>query len=303
MVAAAGAGTTEAPGAWHDAPATSHQGSTVVDVAVQTDSHLLLTARDIEPCVSAADSRQLDTPASLESRHTHAPLLLVRQSSSQQAPLNDRQEAVVASAHVGCDVEPPPAGHHLRKSTEACCSARLHDSSRHSVQTAAEDRASASATPSSSGSSGKQVQIQSSSGKAASSSKRAASNRGDHITAEHAHRMASSATADSSSSAFQMDRTRAPVAAEGPCDRHPRMDSEQGKGEDRQKGKGRVPTAAGREGERHKARGAPDQQRSVGLQLPQKVSIASLAKHAGVDKAFMQVSELGSRCHAETSAC
>jgi len=50
-----------------------------------------------------------------------------------------------------------------------------------------------------------------------------------------------------------------------------------------------VPIEAGVQGQQQKAKGKADGRLSRGLQLPQKLSIASLAKHAGVDKAFMQV--------------
>ncbi|KAL0051734.1 hypothetical protein WJX82_001143 [Trebouxia sp. C0006] len=49
-----------------------------------------------------------------------------------------------------------------------------------------------------------------------------------------------------------------------------------------------VPIEAGVQGQQQKAKGKADGRLSRGLQLPQKLSIASLAKHAGVDKAFMQ---------------
>jgi len=252
--------------------------SRAVNVAVQTDFcvlHQVSTGADVT----------IDTAASSDATQTLAKQKAAQQTSAACA----QQEAPLPPAHRLEEEEAQAADQAAPRSKDAGCDARsdadLTSDEEEDAQPEGNSTSFGRAHSSTSSSSGISHARQSH----------------GRSSAAGAHRSTSPASVVKDSRTSHSDAAQAPASPGGTT-----ADSHRGNAHGynhlavaagQQDGNGaidgarrRVPVGDGSKGQQQEAKGKADGRWSRGLQLPQKLSIASLAKHAGVDRAFMQVS-------------
>lgn len=220
---------------------------TAVDVAVQTDVHLMQQApAELVTSISAADKSQLH-------------------SSSSPAPEHSQQRLVLSV----CETVPEP------QSRDAGCGPESCDSPSDSASADEVARSSVSSAGQSEHSMG-------------SSSGHRSGSQSNSVRAHMGNRPG---TADSHNTATQ-PQTQTEICM-GNREAAPLQHRESVRVSVEQQTMGPAERPAGQCGDgqllEQKARLKGHAKWSRGLQLPEKLSIASLAKHAGVDRAFMQV--------------
>lgn len=272
-------------------PACTASGSRAVDVAVQTDFQLLHQESSQPGMPSQPGPAQLithDSPAAPTQQPPPGLQGSVPQAAAASSPAVQQQGEKLAAAALEVAGNPQvaptqsadchektlgdrSAQRDMLGAQSAGCQAESDAGSQASLQSEPHLSASASRAHSSSSSgSVRQSPVRNSAVKGHRSSTNALLSSGAHYEAE---------LACSSTGAAVVDRQQDDAVSEGAQDRI-------------------VPIVEGSRGRQQKAKQKADGKGSRGLQLPQKLSIASLAKHAGVDKAFMQVG--CSRCSSCT---
>ena len=252
---------TEATAPTHAEPASS--SSRAVDVAVQTDTDLLEHPSSSAPGVPPSQIRMPDSSATSAQPARQTPQQPAKQDAAQQGS-DSSPEASALTPHVHEKEEEAQAAQQaMHRSQDAACDAK-----------SASDSASDT---------GIEPALQTGAGQSSANSSRSSSSSGSvrHKNAGRAVRSSTNAVKDSKigSNHGSVQRGASLTAADRQQD-----DAVSVQAQDRA-----VPIEAGVQGQHQKAKGKADGRLSRGLQLPQKLSIASLAKHAGVDKAFMQV--------------
>lgn len=246
---------------------SASSSSRAVDVAVQTDADLLEHPSSSAPGRPPSPLRMSGTSAASPQPGRQTPQQQPAKQDAAQQGSDDSQEASVLTADEHEKEEAAQAAQQaMHRSQDVACDAKSDAESASdtgielTLQT--EDQSSVNSDRSSSSSSSNGNVRHKNAGKALRSSTNAV--KDSKIGSNHGavHRRASQTAADR-----QQD------------------DAVSVQAQDRA-----VPIKAGVQGQQQKAQGKSDGRLSRGLQLPQKLSIASLAKHAGVDKAFMQVS-------------
>lgn len=253
---------TEGTAPAHAEPASS--SSRAVDVAVQTDAVLLEQTSSSAPGMPLSPLRSPDSSAASAQPARQTPQQPVKQDAAQQgSDSSPEASGLTADVHEK-EEEAQAAQQAMHRSQDAACDAKS-------------DAESASDT-------GIEPTLQTGEDQSSVNSDRSSSSSGRvrHKNAGKAVRSSTNAVKDSriKSNHGAVHRRASQTAAGRQQD-----DAVSVQAQDRA-----VPIKAGIQGQQQKAQGKADGRLSRGLQLPQKLSIASLAKHAGVDKAFMQVS-------------
>ena len=255
---------TEATAPPHAEPASS--SSRAVDVAVQTDADLLEHPSSSALGIPPSQLRSPDSSAASAHPARQTAQQPAEQDAVQQGS-KDSLEASVLTADVHEKEEEAQASQQaMHRSQDAGCDARS-------------DAESASDT-------GSEPTLRTSAGHSSANSSRSSSSGSvRHKNAGRAVRSSTNAAKHNkmgiSHGSVQRGASQTAVAADRQQD-----DAVSVQAQDRV-----LPIEAGVQGQQRKAKGKADGRLSRGLQLPQKLSIASLAKHAGVDKAFMQVGD------------
>jgi len=252
---------TEATAPTHAETASS--SSRAVDVAVQTDADLLEHLSSA-PGVPPSPLRTPDSSAASAQLTRQTPQQPAKQDEAQQGSDNSQEASVLTADVHEKEEEAQVAQQAMHRSQDAACDAKS-------------DAESASDT-------GIEPTLQTDAGHSSANSSRSSSSSSGsvrHKNAGRAVRSSTNAVKDSKigSNPGSVHRRASQSAADRQQD-----DAVSVQAQDRA-----VPIEAGVQGQQQKAKGKADGRLSRGLQLPQKLSIASLAKHAGVDKAFMQV--------------
>lgn len=238
-----------------------------IDVAVQTDLHLMhLPTPDTAPDISVDDQAVTPAPNSpvLKGRQQQ-PALPVLKTDPQPSPDSRHHTTDASCGPDSCEsLCDRPTG------ADASCGPESYDSPC--------DRAAAA-------DSSMTHQTQ----QAHSMHSNSCHRQSSHSSSQQAMRDNRPDTADSYAATVQASNSRGPEASEG--------GSQEGSaGETSGQKRVSVNRQSGERTDGHllerKGKAKGEAQWSRGLQLPQKLSIASLAKHAGVDRAFMQVSSL-----------
>ncbi len=250
---------TEATATTHAEPALS--SSRAVDVAVQTDADLLQQPSSSAPGIPPSQLRTPDSSAASAQPARQTPQQPAKQDAMQQGS-DDSQEASVLTADVHDKEEEAQAAQQaMHRSQDAGCDAKS-------------DADSAFDT-------GAEPILQTGAGHSNANSSSSSCGGVRHKNAGRAVRSSTNAVKDNKiGSKHEAADSRASKSA---ADRQ-QDDAVSVQAQDRA-----VPIETGVQRQQQKAKGKADGRLSRGLQLPQKLSIASLAKHAGVDKAFMQV--------------
>ena len=249
-----------------------------VDVAVQTDIQLLLQAPP-GPALPSDDQARLRTPAQTAAVEKHqaaqqaaVPQTTVHRTSAEQTPVLQQlsPDHVMPTASEASQQE-------RQQSKDAGCSASS-DGSACGPQLQSADKDVHSQRACSNGDSAQQCSSGNSVAQAGGSTSSGSADKAS--SAVRAHKSMSHAGEGSRSSAVGSPCRRTSQAAPG----RPQRDAVSVAPQDK------APIDEGNGGQQQRARGKAEGQRSRGLQLPQRLSVGTLAKHAGVDKAFMQVS-------------
>ncbi len=249
---------TEATAPTHAETASS--SSRAVDVAVQTDADLLEHLSSA-PGVPPSPLRTPDSSAASAQLTRQTPQQPAKQDEAQQGSDNSQEASVLTADVHEKEEEAQVAQQAMHRSQDAACDAK-----------SASDSASDT---------GIEPALQTGAGQSSANSDRSSSSSGSvkHKNAGRAVRSSTNAAKDGKigSSHGALHRRASQTAADRQQDDAVSVHAQ-----------GRA-IEAGVQGQQQKAKGKADGRVSKGLQLPQKLSIASLAKHAGVDKAFMQV--------------
>ncbi len=250
---------TEATVPTHAEAASS--SSRAVDVAVQTDADFLEQTSSSVPGVPPSPLRTPDSSAATAQPARQTPQQPAKQDAAQQGSDKSQEASALTPDVHEKKEEAQTAQQAMHRSQDVTCDAKS-------------DAASASDD-------GIEPTLQTSAGHISANSSSSSSGRVRHKNAGRAVRSSTNAVKDSKiGSNHEAVHRRASLTA---ADRQ-QDDAVRVQAQDRA-----VPIEAGVQGQQQKAKGKADGRLSRGLQLPQKLSIASLAKHAGVDKAFMQV--------------
>ena len=249
-------------------PQAAGSPQAAIDVAVQTDLHLMHLPTPDAISATAADEAEAPT--------SNSPALKGRQQQLALPVLDKGPQPLAGSRHdttdASCGPESCDSPRNHVAAADASCGTESRDSPCHRA-------AAADAADSSTASEHEQAHsMHSSSGHRLSS----------QSSSQQAARNNRPETANNYSDTIQACSNRGPEVLHG--------DSREGSagGANGQKTGG---GANGQSGQRadgqlleRRAKVKGEAQWSRGLQLPQKLSIATLAKHAGVDRVFMQVS-------------
>ena len=245
-------------------PQTAGNSQAAIDVAVQTDLHLMHLPTPHATSATAADEAQ----APISNSH----VLKGRQQQLALSVLEDEPQPAAGSRHHTTDASCGPESCGRVAAADASCGPESCDSPC--------DRATdADGADSSTASEHQQAHSTHSSS-------------GHHLSSQSSSQQAvrdnRPDTANSYNDTIPARCIRVPDVLHG---------SSQEGSAGGAKGQKRGGVANRQSGQRadgqlleHKAKVKGEAQWSRGLQLPQKLSIATLAKHAGVDRAFMQVS-------------
>ena len=243
---------------------SASSSSRAVDVAVQTDADLLEHPSSSAPGRPPSPLRMSGSSAASPQPARQTPRQPAKQDAAQQGSDNSLEGSVLTADEHEKEEEAQAAQQAMHRSQDAACDAKS-------------DAESASDT-------GIEPTLQTGEDQSSVNSDRSSSSSGRvrHKNAGKAVRSSTNAVKDSriKSNHGAVHRRASQTAAGRQQD-----DAVSVQAQDRA-----VPIKAGIQGQQQKAKGKADGRLSRGLQLPQKLSIASLAKHAGVDKAFMQVS-------------
>ena len=250
-----------------------------VDVAVQTDIQLPHQAPP-GPALPSGDQARLRTPAQSAAveqqqaaQQAAVPQTTVQRTSAEHPPPILQQlspDCVMPTASEASQQE-------RLQSKDAGCSASS-DGSACGPQLQSADKHVHSERACSNGGSAEQCSSGNSVAQAGGSTSQGSADRAS--SAARAHKSMSHAGEGSRSSAVGSPCRGTSQAAPG----RPQRDAVSVAPQDK------APIDEGNRGQQQRARGKAEGQRSRGLQLPQRLSVGTLAKHAGVDKAFMQVS-------------
>ena len=254
---------TQASAPIHAEPASSR--SRAVDVAVQTDADLLEHPSSSALGMPPSPLRMSDSSAASAHPARQTPQQSAKQDAAQQESKFSPEASVLTAGVHEKEEEAQAAQQAMHRSQDAGCDAKS-------------DADSASDA-------GIEAALQTGAGHSSANSDRSSSSSSSgsvrHKNAGRAVRSSTNAAKDGKigSKHGSVQRRASQTATDRQQD-----DAVSVQAQDRA-----VPIEAGVQGQQQKAKGKADGRLSRGLQLPQKLSIASLAKHAGVDKAFMQV--------------
>ncbi|DBA87569.1 TPA: hypothetical protein ACH3X1_004593 [Trebouxia sp. C0004] len=249
---------TEVTALTHAEAASS--SSRAVDVTVQTDADLLEQPSSSALAMPPSHLRAPDSSAASAHPARQIPQQSAKQDATQQKSKGSPEASLLTADVHEKEEEAEAAQQAMHRSQDAGCDARS-------------DAESAFNT-------GTEAALQTSAGHSSDNSDRSSSSSGSvrHKNAGRAVRSSTHAVKDGKiGSNHGAGHRRASLTAAG------RQQAVSVQAQDRA-----VPIEAGVQGQQQKAKGKADGRLSRGLQLPQTLSIASLAKHAGVDKAFMQ---------------
>ena len=243
-----------------DAEAADLSHQTTASTAAQTG------AGSEQAIVDVAVQTSLHMMKQAPAEHTSTSAADQSQLCSVSSPVPESNEQQLAFSV--CETVPEPQGSHRLRSRDAGCGPESHDLPHDAAPAADVVHSSVSFE-------GQPAHSMGSSGGHRSGS------RSKSVTA---HMEKRPGTADSHHSGAQTQRDSEAALP-------PHRESVSIKAEQQNKGAAEAPAEQYKGGQSlvQKARAKGHAKWSKGLQLPDKLSIASLAKHAGVDRAFMQV--------------
>ena len=253
---------SEATAPTHAEAASS--SSRAVDVAVQTDADLLEHPSSSAPGVPPSQLRTPDSSAASAQLARQTPQQPAKQDAAQQSSKSSPEASVLTADVHEKEEEAQAAQQPMHRSQDAACDAKS-------------DADSASDT-------GTEPALQTGAGHSSANSSRSSSSSSGSVRHKNAGRAVRSSTNAAKDSKIGSNHEAAHRRASLTAADRQQDDAVSVQAQDRA-----VPIEAGVQGQQQKAKGKADGKPARGLQLPQKLSIASLAKHAGVDKAFMQV--------------